>query len=119
VAWVPDLLDDVASDLSVFHRVDDWTRLSSERFFVLARRLVHYPGAVRFELTRLAERTAPPVSTPDRDEVAQVTSLDDARRLRDELRRRRYPAEQWGDMRTVSVHQANAEASQALAGHDG
>lgn len=31
----------------MFHRVEDWRRLPSSRYFSLAERLVHYQGAVR------------------------------------------------------------------------
>jgi hypothetical protein len=49
--WVLDYLEDVESDLSVFHRVDDFTALSSVRFYSLTSRLPHYDGAVRHVLT--------------------------------------------------------------------
>lgn len=54
--WVLDHLEDVASDLSVFHRVDDWRGLPSSRFFLWAERLPAYDGAVRAVL--MAEQTA-------------------------------------------------------------
>lgn len=45
-AWIVDHLDDVASDLSAFHRVDDYMTLESARFFSLAERLGAYSGVV-------------------------------------------------------------------------
>jgi hypothetical protein len=40
-------MDEVESDFSVFHRVDDVHQLESSRFFKLAERLPFYQGAVR------------------------------------------------------------------------
>ena len=57
-----DHLDDIESDLSVFHRVKRPMRLGSSRYFLLAERLVHYDGAVRAALT--AKAPAQPVA-PD------------------------------------------------------
>jgi hypothetical protein len=114
VVWVPELVDDVASDLSAFHRVDDPMRLSSARYFTLARRLVHYAGAVRFELSQRVQ--AAPAPERQAETTPVVHSLDDARAIRDAIRRRRYPAEKWGEMRKVSVAEINATASRALTG---
>lgn len=60
--WVLDHLEDVASDLSVFHRVDDWRELPSSRFFLLSERLPAYDGVVRAVL--LAGQPSPPVAAP-------------------------------------------------------
>lgn len=49
-----DHLDDIESDLSVFHRVDDWRQLDPPRFFRLAERLPAYQGAVRAALAAVA-----------------------------------------------------------------
>jgi len=62
-----DILDDVASDLSAFHRVNDLTKLDSYALFRLAVRLPAYQGvlAARFA-AREAEggQGARTVSTP-------------------------------------------------------
>lgn len=112
VAWVPDHLDAVVSDLSVLHRVDDPAALSSAWFFTMAKRLLHYPGAVRFELTQRLEPAPDPAARRDEapavGDVPRVRSLDDARALADERRRRRYPEDKWGPMRRVSVQAINA-----------
>lgn len=47
LVWIVDLLPEIDSDLSVFHRVDDPDALSSSRFIRLAEFLPHYSGAVR------------------------------------------------------------------------
>ena len=38
---------DIESDLSAFHRVDDWQTLPGPRYFLLANRLGAYTGAVQ------------------------------------------------------------------------
>lgn len=45
--WVLDHLDDIASDMSVFHRVDDIYSMTGRRFFTLANRLAAYKGVLR------------------------------------------------------------------------
>jgi hypothetical protein len=45
--WVPGCLDDIESDMSVFHRVDDIYSMPGPRFFRLAARLSAYEGAMR------------------------------------------------------------------------
>lgn len=62
--WVLDHLEDVESDLSVFHRVDNFRSLPSVRFYALASRLVHYDGAVRHVLTSVVERQRADASAP-------------------------------------------------------
>lgn len=49
VGWVLHYLEDVESDLSVFHRIEpeDVDSLDAHRFFSLALRLMHYQGALR------------------------------------------------------------------------
>lgn len=61
--WVLDYLEDIASDLSVFHRVDDPMALSSSRYFLWAERLPAYEGAVRAALLR--DTKPPVVGVPD------------------------------------------------------
>lgn len=45
VDWVLDLLDEIESDFSVFHRVDDMYALSASTFFARFRMLSAYGGA--------------------------------------------------------------------------
>jgi hypothetical protein len=47
VIWVLDHLDDIESDLSVFHRIDNMYDMPPVRFFRFALRLVAYNGIVR------------------------------------------------------------------------
>lgn len=84
--WVLDHFEDVVSDLSVFHRVDDWRELPSSRFFQWAERLPAYEGAVRaaFLAARAASATSPPlgpagegVSEPPPVDVATLAAISD------------------------------------------
>jgi hypothetical protein len=52
---VLDHLDDLESDLSAFHRVDDMDAMPARRFLVLAGRLVHYGGALQAAVKAEAE----------------------------------------------------------------
>jgi hypothetical protein len=56
IGWVLDMLDDIESDMSAFHRVDDIEVMPAGRFFRLAARLPAYSGAVRHRYEQLAER---------------------------------------------------------------
>jgi hypothetical protein len=47
VAWMLDYLDDIASDLSAFHRIDDATALDGPTFLKLAWRLPAYTGVMQ------------------------------------------------------------------------
>ena len=63
--------DDVVSDLSALHRVDDWRTLPARRFFLLADRLHYYPGIIAaLRGTRVA--AAPAVAMAPRAEVQEV-----------------------------------------------
>lgn len=55
--WTVDLEDEIASDLSVFHRIDDPAELDAARYFRLAELLASYDGAVRARfLTELRKK---------------------------------------------------------------
>lgn len=80
-----DYADDVASDFSVFHRVDDVGELDSARFLTLARRLGAYGGAVtvvlgaeraRAEAAPAAPDTAPVPSPIPRGELLDARTAD-------------------------------------------
>lgn len=45
-------LDDLESDFSVFHRVDDMYEMEAGRFWIMAKRIVHYGGATAAALAR-------------------------------------------------------------------
>lgn len=58
--WTVGMIDDIASDMSVFHRVDDIEAMPAARFFAFAARLPAYQGAVRFRFEQAAEATLAP-----------------------------------------------------------
>ena len=65
-------LDDVVSDLSALHRVDDWRTLPARRFFTLVDRLHFYPGIIAaLRGTRFAA-AAPAGTVAAQPEVQQV-----------------------------------------------
>jgi hypothetical protein len=66
------LLDDVESDMSAFHRVDDIRQLPGPRFIRFAERLPHYSGAVRATLVRMSE------AEPAKEEQAVITAAEAA-----------------------------------------
>lgn len=81
--WVHAHLEDVASDLSVFHRVDDWQALPSAVYFERAARLSAYDGVIRRQLEAEAyeaekekadadERLRGPASAGRREPVQHV-----------------------------------------------
>lgn len=45
--WVVEHLDDLESDFSVFHRVEDMLNLDAPRFFRFAHRMPAYRGVMR------------------------------------------------------------------------
>ena len=51
-----DHLDDIASDLSAFHRIDDMWQMDAQTFYRLVVRLPAYRGALRAEAERLARQ---------------------------------------------------------------
>jgi hypothetical protein len=95
------------SDMSAFHRVgdEDVETMTARQFWPRVRRLVHYDGAVRsVALAEAREQTqeqqAPAQSqTP---ELPQDPTPEQVRAMREAARRKRYPAEQFGDIRYVS-----------------
>lgn len=60
-----DHLDDIESDLSVFHRVDDMWAMDGPRFFRLAVRLPAYEGVVRRRLMADAVEAGPSEQVDD------------------------------------------------------
>lgn len=61
--WVLEYLDDIASDLSVFHRIDDANVLNGPAFFRLVFRLAAYQGVIRGRLEAVL-REDPPAQQP-------------------------------------------------------
>lgn len=64
LAWIPGYLDDLESDFSVFHRVDDIWALPGPVFFKRAWRLPAYRGVMRERY--LAERDEEQPARPTR-----------------------------------------------------
>ncbi|MFI9454461.1 hypothetical protein [Amycolatopsis sp. NPDC052450] len=60
VGWFFAHIEDVLSDMSVFHRVDELDQLPASVFLPRMVRLALYDGAVRHALHRDAERPAMP-----------------------------------------------------------
>lgn len=87
IGWFVGHLDDVLSDMSVFHRVDDIDQLPSAVFWPRVVRLPVYDGAVRFALLeapapeRQAARPAPaePTSQPKPHTRGQLAALNGTR----------------------------------------
>lgn len=62
--WLLDLTDEVASDLSVYHRIDDWESMSARRYCRLVPLLPAYGGAVAAALRRMLREAQEAQSTP-------------------------------------------------------
>ncbi|MGW4129497.1 hypothetical protein [Amycolatopsis japonica] len=73
VGWFFDHLDDVLSDMSVFHRIDDLDQAAAAVFLPRMVRLPIYDGAVRHAMQRALDQPAPAaVEAPAREEPAPV-----------------------------------------------
>ncbi|MFC5947079.1 hypothetical protein ACFQH9_02150 [Pseudonocardia lutea] len=68
IGWVIDHLDDIASDLSVFHRIDDMYAMDGPQFFSKVWRLVAYQGVMKMryemEFTEEQQPSAPQPVAP-------------------------------------------------------
>src|ERR1700754_4328631 len=60
LSWIYEHWEDIVSDLSVFHRIDDVAALAITRFLMLAVRLSAYSGALR---ARFAQQAASDAGT--------------------------------------------------------
>jgi hypothetical protein len=60
--WVLDHHEDIDSDMSVFHRVDDYGSMPAPKFFARAARLPVYQGVLREVMA--PEATDQPAATP-------------------------------------------------------
>lgn len=54
--WITEYMDDIESDLSAFHRVDDYMTLPAPRFFSLVPRLSAYAGVLQARAMEEQER---------------------------------------------------------------
>ncbi|WP_329064878.1 hypothetical protein [Amycolatopsis sp. NBC_01480] len=79
IAWFIDHIDDVRSDFSVYHRVDEIDSMTADRFLAYLRRLPVYGGAVAFLIQQEQQRAAQPqqsVSQPQTQDVAELMRTD-------------------------------------------
>ena len=76
IDWVLDYELDIASDLSAFHRVDDWRTLDGPRYFALANRLGAYTGVMQARIIELRKDEDGDTPTPAKPQTAKVS--DDA-----------------------------------------
>lgn len=111
--------------MSAFHRIEpeNVESMTAMTFWPRARRLVHYDGAVRsvamIEAREQAaaqhhpgENYATPSAQPET--IADPTP-EQIRAMRDAARRKRYPAETFGETRYVTEHDIVREAGGASA----
>lgn len=70
-------LEDIESDLSAFHRIepDDVDSLSSDRFFSLSLRLMHYRGALRGRMENERENPSEALSNSPREYTDSPTPV--------------------------------------------
>jgi hypothetical protein len=62
VIWVVDHLEDLESDFSVFHRIDDPLSLPGPEFFRKAHRVGAYEGVMTARIAKAHKNSAPSVS---------------------------------------------------------
>ena len=67
IGWTLDYVDDLESDFSVFHRVDDIMSLPAPEFFRKAWRLGSYAGVMQARLVEQEPDPAPPHSPASQD----------------------------------------------------
>jgi len=64
LSWIAEFWEDIVSDMSVYHRVDDLAALTITRFLSLVVRLSAYGGALRTRFTAQTAGTASPANVP-------------------------------------------------------
>lgn len=79
--WVLDYLDDIESDMSVFHRVDDPWSMPAPRFFAFASRLPAYNGAVAIAYAAAHQATPIEASSPVARPAGNVVDIRQAAAL--------------------------------------
>jgi hypothetical protein len=81
--WVVDHLEDLESDLSVFHRIDNLHTLDGPRFFRLALRIFAYDGVMSSRLAALDDTdTAAPGAGPGSVDEALAGPIPEGGRAR-------------------------------------
>ena len=75
-----DNIEDIRSDMSVLHRIDEIEEMPSRRFFSFAERLAHYEGAMRHLAMRHLEdeegSPAPTAAPAIGRDAAEMGDLD-------------------------------------------
>lgn len=88
-----DYLEDLESDFSVFHRVDDMYALPAEQFFALSVRMAAYSGALAARFRQEGERTPAAPQTPTRPTepggIPEVP-LNQVQAVRDRIRQEQF-----------------------------
>lgn len=112
--------DDVLSDWSAIHRKDpvDIASLSTQEFWPRTLRLLHYQGAVRDLVLHkrvetgapAAEASASPQPTATATELIDPTP-EQIKSLRAAARRKRFPADRYGEVNMVTENEIVREAS--------
>lgn len=72
-----DHLDDIASDMSVFHRIDDVLAMDGPAFFKLAWRLPAYTGVMQARAIEESESSAPAQPAAQRPFTYGATARQD------------------------------------------
>lgn len=88
---------DIASDMSVFHRVDveEVEQMPAARYFMLAVRLPAYSGAVTARLRAASEETAAPAAQPAAQPAPVSAAETPARADRTGVRTGPHPGSSW------------------------
>jgi hypothetical protein len=96
------MLDEIESDFSVYHRIDDVLEMDGPRFLRLVARIGAYGGAVarRWQQVRQSQ-VQEPAATP-RAVVSSDASLET---MRNEARRKAHPRA-GGEIQYVSLREA-------------
>lgn len=81
VMWLLDHLDDVESDLSAFHRIDDMGEMDSTRFFRFAFRLPAYGGVMQARAMAEERGSSGQPGTAREPEVVLAGSTSDLERM--------------------------------------
>jgi hypothetical protein len=72
---VLDYEQDIESDLSAFHRIDDPSQMTSARYFMLAERLAAYKGALRARIELEAHERESSNDIDDEDNLRAANAI--------------------------------------------
>jgi hypothetical protein len=93
LSWIAEFWEDIVSDMSVYHRVDDVAALTITRFLSLAVRLSAYGGVLRarFAATQTAG-TASPANVPAAGSVPRAGGGDTPPEVVAAIKRQQFAA---------------------------